>query len=381
MFSQLLLALIAPAMLTLAFSALHSPFSSALTLFCPSLIVFFYIYGRCRRIALYRQICRETTRMYYNPAALPSNWQQSSLLRRAMRSQKDALRLAQNMLESLHDRHTNVLSKREVEIEASFLVPDVTAKILGDEVGYLKISQFGGEKTATQALHALTELKQTRAIVIDLRNNPGGQLGTVMQIISLFLETGEIATVKQRLPGDPSSPVYHTMVFKLAPNAIELEGTSSNPPSLDRDIMPRLPNLTMGKQLVVLVNEASASASELLAGCLKDHKAATIIGTTTYGKGTGQNVVTLRGGAQLTITTMQFFTPSGLCPGDGSGSGPGIVPHIVVGKNATGGDGAEVDAQLHQALRHLRGKSTYHSLQAPLAADVSLARIFSLLGK
>ena len=201
-----------------------------------------------------------------------------------------------------------------------------------------------------------------------------------MQITSLFLETGKIVAIRHRLPGDPCSPIYHTTNFNLSATAIELEGRSSSPlSSMQQNTVPRLPYMAGGKQLVVLVNEASASAAELMAGALKDNRAATVIGTPTYGKGTGQSLITLKGGAQLAITTLQYFTPSGLCPGDGNGAGPGIVPDIVVSQNGGKGEGSEEDAPLHKALNHLSSRGAFHSLPAPIAPDVSLARIFSLL--
>ncbi len=381
MFSPPVLALIALAMLPLASGAFFSLLPGVLVSFSLGSIVLFFTCRRYKRLALYRQICRETARLYYNPSALKSDWQQSHLLRTAMRSDRDALSLAQAMLDSLQDSNTRILSKREVEIEASLdAVSDVTVKILRSAVGYLKVSRFGGAETASQALRALAEFKQTRAIVIDLRDNPGGQLRTALKLTSLFLEAGKIATIRQRLPGEPGCPTYHSMAFELSATAIELEGRATSPlSSLERHTESRLPYMAGGKQLVVLVNEASASAAELMAGALKDNRAATVIGTPTYGKGTGQSVITLKGGAQLTVTTMQYFTPNGLYPGDGNGSGPGIVPDIVVRQNDGTGEGAEEDTQLQKALNHLSSRGAFRSLPAPIAPDVSLARILSLL--
>ena len=149
MLSQVVLALIVLAMLTLASSTFSSLLPGALMSFSLGSIVFYFTCRRYKRIALYRQVCRITARLYYNPSALRSDWQQSYLLRTVMRSDRDALRLAQVMLDSLHDRNTRVLSKREVEIEAALAaVPDVTLKILRAGVGYLNVRRFGGAETA-----------------------------------------------------------------------------------------------------------------------------------------------------------------------------------------------------------------------------------------
>lgn len=381
MCSSLVLAVAALAMSILVFSALLSLSASVFAAFALVSIVLIVLYRHGKHESLYRQICQQTMWLFYNPAALGIDWPQPHHLRPVIKSHQEALRRAQSMLDLLQDQNTCVLSKQEARIEAS-LAPDVSFRILRAGIGYLKIRQFGGEQTADQCLHALAELEQTRAIVVDLRNNPGGQLRTAMQITSLFLESGKIATVKQRIPGDPKSPIYHTMNFNLSPTAIELDGRMSCPLGLEQlERNPRLPYLTSGKQLVVLINETSASASELMAGALKDNRAATIIGAPTYGKGTGQSVITLKGGAQLRITTMKYFTPSGLCPGDGNGAGPGITPDIEVRRSNQVGETTEADAQLQQAMKHLTSRAIFHALPAPMAPDISLVRIFSLLGK
>ncbi|MCC7529594.1 MAG: hypothetical protein IT342_13805 [Candidatus Melainabacteria bacterium] len=381
MFSPPAFLFAALAVLTLVVSAFLSPYiAMPLTLSLGS-VALYCVHRRRRYAALYWQICKQTMWFFYNPALLGNEWQKPHRLSPAIKSHQEALCRAQNRLDSLQDQHTCVLSKGEAETEVSHF-PDVTGRILGAGIGYLKIRQFGGEETADQALKALAELKQTTAIVVDLRDNPGGQLGTAMQITSLFLESGKIATVKQRIPGDPHSPIYHTMDFNLSASAIELDGRTAETLSLShRDSKPRLPYMAGGKQLAVLVNEASASASELMAGALKDNRAATIIGAPTYGKGTGQSVITLNRGAQLRITTMKYFTPSGLCPGDGNGSGPGITPDIEVRQSKPVGESRGADAQLQKALKHLTSMGIFHSLPEQLAPDISLVRIFSLLGK
>lgn len=381
MFSTPAFVFAALAMLTLVASAFLSPYIAVPAAFSLGSVALYCMHRRRRYKGLYRQICQETMRLFYDRSAFNDAWRESYLGRKNIKSEQEFLLLAQTMLDSLRDRHTRVQSKREVEIEASLdAVPDITFKILKAGIGYLKISQFGGPETANQALHALAELRQTKAIIIDLRDNPGGQLRTAMQITSLFLETGKIATIRQRLPGDPSSPIYHTIDFKLSATAIELEGRAAHPLScMEQDTQSRLPFMVGGKQLVVLVNESSASASELMAGALKDNRAATVIGTQTYGKGTGQSVITLKGGAQLTITTMEYFTPKGLCPGDGNGSGSGIVPDIVARQEDREAEEAKGDTQLQKALNHLSSRGVFHSLPAPFAADISLARILGLL--
>jgi carboxyl-terminal processing protease len=132
-------------------------------------------------------------------------------------------------------------------------------------------------------------------VVLDLRNNPGGLLTQAIRVSDAFLEKGEIVSTRGRNPGDGER-------FNAAPG-----------------------DLTGGKPVVVLINGGSASASEIVAGALQDHRRAVVIGTKSFGKGSVQSVVPLRGDGAMRLTTSRYYTPSGR-----SIQALGVAPDIIV---------------------------------------------------
>ncbi|CAN5662083.1 S41 family peptidase [soil metagenome] len=176
-------------------------------------------------------------------------------------------------------------SSREVDFEitrAQISIPSVESEILEGNIGYLKISRFS-EDTAQLARRAATEFKQknVKGVVLDLRSNPGGLLDTSVSISSLWLPKG--TTVLEEKRGDV---VVKTL--KSSGDAI-LEGVPT----------------------VVLINEGSASASEITAGALRDHNVATLVGQKSFGKGSVQSLERLTGGGVLKVTIARWFTPGG----------------------------------------------------------------------
>lgn len=171
------------------------------------------------------------------------------------------------------------------------------ALILEDRIGYVRLTEFQ-EDTPRDLKEALEKLNQEEmnSLILDLRNNPGGLLNVSVAVAEKFLERDKlIVTTKGR-------KVSQSVEFK----------SKEQHPYLD------LP-------LVVLVNEGSASASEIVAGAIQDNKRGIIMGTKTFGKGSVQTVIPLRDGSALRLTTAQYFTPSGR-----SIRGEGIAPDIVV---------------------------------------------------
>ncbi len=160
-----------------------------------------------------------------------------------------------------------------------------TARLEGD-YGILRIGSFN-EKTTDEAEAAFADLKaknpNLKGLVLDLRNNPGGLLDQAVGVSDLFLEGGEIVSQRGRDPRDVER--YNA----------------------------RAGDMTGGLPIVVLVNSGSASASEIVAGALQDRKRAELVGTTSFGKGSVQTVIPLRGGVDgaLKLTTAKYFTPSG----------------------------------------------------------------------
>ncbi len=177
-------------------------------------------------------------------------------------------------------------------------IESVRSIVLKPGYGYIRITNFQDNTTEDLEL-ALKQLESgdvpLKGLVVDLRNNPGGLLNQSIEVSDLFLQKGEIVSIKGRLK-------RHTKIFNAHKNKIK-----RNYP------------------IVVLINGGSASASEIVAGALQDHKRALILGTTSFGKGSVQTVETLRDGYGLKYTIARYYTPSGR-----SIQAQGIVPDIEV---------------------------------------------------
>ena len=200
-------------------------------------------------------------------------------------------------------------SKLEVTVGRKDMEPfDVTIKRdiikitsvrsrLEKDVGYLRITTFSEQtmKSAVESIKKLKKNKNLKVYVLDLRNNPGGLLEQAVAISNLFLEKGEIVSTRGRDSENPE-------IYKAKPG----------------DIINGLP-------LVVLINSGSASASEIVAGALQDHKRAIILGTKSFGKGSVQTIIPVHPFGALRMTTAKYFTPSGK-----SIQKKGIAPDIVV---------------------------------------------------
>lgn len=194
-------------------------------------------------------------------------------------------------------------------------IKSVKYKSLEDGFGYIRISQFQ-EKTSNDLEDALNKLGsregKLKGLIIDLRNNPGGLLQQAVEISDKFLDSGLIVYTKGRAPGQD-------MRFEA-----RIEGTQ-----------PPYP-------MIVLVNGGSASASEIVAGALQDHKRAVILGTQTFGKGSVQTIMPLSDGSAIRLTTSKYYTPSGR-----SIQAKGIEPNIVVEDGTTREHIKEKDLERH----------------------------------
>ena len=168
----------------------------------------------------------------------------------------------------------------------------------GDDVGYIRITQFN-EQATTGLKKAIADLSaqdgdKIKGFILDLRNNPGGLLDQAISVSNAFLNRGEIVSTRGR-------------------NADETQRFTARPG-----------DLTKGKPVIVLINGGSASASEIVAGALQDHKRAIMVGTRSFGKGSVQTIIPLgSGNGALRLTTARYFTPSGR-----SIQAKGIVPDI-----------------------------------------------------
>jgi carboxyl-terminal processing protease len=171
------------------------------------------------------------------------------------------------------------------------------ARILEDKIGYIRIVEFR-ENTSIDLDKTLDRLNKEgmTALVIDLRNNPGGLLDSAIQVAERFIERGKlVVSTKGRIPSQN----------------MQFTASSARP--------------LLGLPLVVLINEGSASGSEIVAGALQDYKRAIILGTKSFGKGSVQTIIPLSDGSALRLTTSKYFTPSNKLI-----HGVGIVPDIVV---------------------------------------------------
>jgi carboxyl-terminal processing protease len=179
------------------------------------------------------------------------------------------------------DKPVEVSLKREI-----IRVRPVRARLEGDDVGFIRLSQFN-EQTAEALKKAMSDLSaqsrdRLKGFIIDLRNNPGGLLDQAISVSDAFLEKGEIVSTRGRNGRD-------TQRFGARPG-----------------------DLAKGKPVIVLINGGSASASEIVAGALQDHRRATVIGTRSFGKGSVQTIIPLgSGNGALRLTTARYFRPSG----------------------------------------------------------------------
>jgi carboxyl-terminal processing protease len=202
----------------------------------------------------------------------------------------------------------------------------VRARIEGNDVAFIRISAFN-DKTIDELKKAMNQLstqisnKSLKGYIVDLRNNPGGLLDQAIFVSDAFLETGEIVSTRGR-------KAEETQRFIARPG-----------------------DLAKGKPIIVLINGGSASASEIVAGALQDHKRATIIGTRSFGKGSVQTIIPLgSGNGALRLTTARYFTPSGR-----SIQAKGITPDIEVLQDVPEEIMARTDVRGESSLRgHLK---------------------------
>jgi len=227
----------------------------------------------------------------------------------------------------------------------------VESQMLDGKVGLIWLGEFN-ELSDTKMDRALTQLEQQgmRALILDLRGNPGGTLDAAQEVASRFLPRGKNVVIIVERGGDPEVRKVleskHNHVFNRPGHQIPL---------------------------VVLVNRTSASASEIVSGAIKDLHAGIIMGTTTYGKGLVQTVVPLRGGSAIAITTAKYLTPNGNDINKGKDRRGGITPDTVV--EATDEDWIKQnDVQLKKALELLHEKIGYHKPAAAAPSQVSRRR-------
>ena len=202
-------------------------------------------------------------------------------------------------------------------------IESVKSKIIEDTVGYIRLTSFN-ENSADQIKEKIKELRQNKKIekyILDLRNNPGGLLSQAVKISDYFLNNGEIVSTKSRKKKE------------------------------NRKWFARKGDIIDGETLIVLINYGSASAAEIVAGALKDHKRAILIGEKSFGKGSVQSVIPLNNKGAIRLTISKYYLPSGK-----SISEVGITPDIEIAESSEDFRmNTKTDNQLDFAIKLLNG--------------------------
>jgi carboxyl-terminal processing protease len=202
-------------------------------------------------------------------------------------------------------------------------VQSVKSELMENNIGYIRLTSFNenSSEQIKEKVNKLNKNKNLKGYILDLRNNPGGLLSQAIKISDFFLENGEIVSTKSR---------------KISEN---------------RKWFAKKGDLTNGKTLIVLINYGSASASEIVAGALKDHKRAIILGENSYGKGSVQSIIPLKNRGAIRLTIAKYYLPSGK-----SISEVGVTPDIEVIESSDDFKfNSKTDNQLSFALKLFNG--------------------------
>ena len=202
-------------------------------------------------------------------------------------------------------------------------IRSVKADILKKSIGYIRLTSFNENsgKQIEREIKKLEKNKDVKSYILDLRNNPGGLLSQAIKISDFFLDNGEIVSTKSRKPSE------------------------------NRKWFAKKGDLTNGKVLIVLINYGSASASEIVAGALKDHKRAILLGENSYGKGSVQSIIPLKNDGAIRLTVAKYYLPSGKSISD-----VGVSPDIEIDEeNDEFRIKTETDNQLEYAIKLLKG--------------------------
>ena len=202
-------------------------------------------------------------------------------------------------------------------------IRSVKSKILENNIGYIRLTAFNENsgKQIKRKLNEFNDNEKIKGFILDLRNNPGGLLSQAIKISDFFLSSGEIVSTKSRQESE------------------------------NRKWFAKDGDILNGKTLVVLINNGSASASEIVAGALKDHKRAILVGENSYGKGSVQSIIPLKNKGAIRLTISKYYLPSGK-----SISEVGVTPDIVVSEETDDFRiDTETDNQLSYAIKLLNG--------------------------
>ena len=202
-------------------------------------------------------------------------------------------------------------------------VQSVKSELIDNNVGYIRLTSFNNNSSEQikKKIKILNKNKNIKGYILDLRNNPGGLLSQAIKISDFFLENGEIVSTKSRQVSE------------------------------NRKWFAKKGDITNGKTLIVLINYGSASASEIVAGALRDHKRAIILGENSYGKGSVQSIIPLKNKGAIRLTIAKYYLPSGK-----SISEIGVTPDIEIAEESEDFKfNTETDNQLNFAIKLLNG--------------------------
>ena len=202
-------------------------------------------------------------------------------------------------------------------------IQSVKSELLEKDIGYIRLTSFNENsgKQVEKNIKDLEKKNDIKSYILDLRNNPGGLLSQAIKISDFFLNNGEIVSTKSRKASE------------------------------NRKWFASEGDLTKGKTLIVLINYGSASASEIVAGALKDHKRAILLGENSYGKGSVQSIIPLKNDGAIRLTVAKYYLPSGK-----SISEVGVSPDIEIGEESDDFRiKTETDNQLNYAIKLLNG--------------------------
>ena len=202
-------------------------------------------------------------------------------------------------------------------------IRSVKSDLLKKDIGYIRLTSFNENsgKQIEREIRKFEKNKEVKSYILDLRNNPGGLLSQAIKISDFFLDNGEIVSTKSRKASE------------------------------NRKWFAKQGDFTNGKTLIVLINYGSASASEIVAGALKDHKRAILLGENSYGKGSVQSIIPLKNDGAIRLTVAKYYLPSGK-----SISEIGVSPDIEIVENSDDFRiKTETDNQLNYAIKLLNG--------------------------
>lgn len=247
-------------------------------------------------------------------------------------------------------------------IPSQFVAQAVISKKLAGDVAYVRIVSFINSDIDELMAAAFEKVKDSRALILDLRGNPGGNVDACLAVAAMMLDSGELVTVISKDHGKDYLSMRYSLTASTFKTEYDIPGKSHR-----EQLTSRAKNVWGSKPIVVLVDDGSASAAEMLAAALRDNKRATIFGVRTYGKGVAQLHYDMPVSTRLSVTVARYYTPNKVWLGDGkldehddkdgqraTTLPHGIVPDVEVKPIENLDYGSPEDNQVSAALKFLQ---------------------------